>query len=99
MNRQACIMLRVYKSEEKSQTYCWKEERFTVQNKLTDASPIRDQPRKASPFNSTQVPIHQKEKAAVQNKKTGGGATTIRSQQTLPVQSDTSRIRNENPVG
>ena len=46
MNRKSDIMPTVFKSEEKSQTYCQKEERFTVQNKMTDASPIREQPEK-----------------------------------------------------
>ncbi len=37
----------VFELTEKSQPSCQKEERFTVQNKLTDASPIREQSRKA----------------------------------------------------
>jgi len=47
MIRKAGIMPSVFELTEKSQTYCQKEERFTVQNKLTDASPIREKPRKA----------------------------------------------------
>jgi hypothetical protein len=46
MNLKSGIMPTVFKSEEKSQTYSQKEERFTVQNKMTDASPIREQPEK-----------------------------------------------------
>ena len=37
----------VFELTEKSQPFCQKEERFTVPNKLTDASLIREQPRKA----------------------------------------------------
>ena len=47
MNRKTGIMPTVFESTEKSQTTCQTEERFTVQNKLTDANPIREQPRKA----------------------------------------------------
>jgi hypothetical protein len=47
MNRKTGVTPTVFESTEKSQTFCQKEERFTVQNKLTDASPIREQPRKA----------------------------------------------------
>ena len=47
MIRKAGIMPTVFELAKKSQTYCQKEERFTVQNKLTDGSPIREQPRKA----------------------------------------------------
>jgi hypothetical protein len=39
----AGIMPSVFELTENSQTSCQKEERFTVQNKLTDASPIREQ--------------------------------------------------------
>ena len=38
MNRQRGIMSTVFKSEEKTQTLFHKEQRFTVQNNLTDAS-------------------------------------------------------------
>ena len=125
MNLKSGIMPTVFKSEEKSQTYCQKEERFTVQNKMTDASPIREQPRKARliirhkllhpimngplcktrkrqgaietalifceqrktlmnrpdksepksmSFYSTQIPVCQGERSAVQNKIKGRGA-------------------------
>jgi hypothetical protein len=47
MIRKAGIMPTVFELAKKSQTYCQKEERFTVQNKLTEGSPIREQPRKA----------------------------------------------------
>jgi len=54
MNRKSGIMPPFFKSEEKSQTYCQKEERFTVQNKMTDASPIREQPEKQDfPFDTS----------------------------------------------
>jgi len=145
MNLKSGIMPTVFKSEEKSQTYCQKEERFTVQNKMTDASPIREQPRKARliirhkllypitngplcktrnreeaietalifcekrknprnrpgksepksmSFYSTQIPVCQGERSAVQNKIKGRGAMTSRLRQTLYLQSDTSGIRN-----
>jgi hypothetical protein len=145
MNLKSGIMPTVFKSEEKSQTYSQKEERFTVQNKMTDASPIREQPRKARliirhkllhpimngplcktrkrqgaietalifceqrktlmnrpdksepksmSFYSTQIPVCQGERSAVQNKIKGRGAMTSRLRQTLYLQSDTSGIRN-----
>ena len=47
MNRKTGIMSTVIKSEEKTQISYQPEERFTVQNKMTDASPIREQTRKA----------------------------------------------------
>ena len=47
MNRKTGIMPTVFKSEEETQPLCQKEERFTVQNKLTDGSPIWEQPRNA----------------------------------------------------
>ena len=50
MNRKTGIMPTVFESKEKSQTTCQTEERFTVQNKLTDASPFREQIRKAKLF-------------------------------------------------
>jgi hypothetical protein len=50
MNRKTGVTPTVFESTEKSQTFCQKEERFTVQNKLTDASPIREQIRKARLF-------------------------------------------------
>ena len=46
MNRKTGIKPTVFKSEEKTQTSCQTEERFTVQNKMTDACPIREQTRK-----------------------------------------------------
>jgi hypothetical protein len=46
MNRKSGIMPTFFKSEENTQTYSQKEERFTMQNKMTDASPIREQTRK-----------------------------------------------------
>jgi hypothetical protein len=46
MNRKTGIMPTVFEPTEKTQTYCHKEERSMVQNKLTNASPIREQPRK-----------------------------------------------------
>ena len=46
MNRKTGIMPTVFESTEKSQTTCQTEEQFTVQNKMTDASPIREQPQK-----------------------------------------------------
>jgi hypothetical protein len=57
----AGIMPSVFELTEKSQPYCQKEERFTVQNKLTDASPIREQPRKA------RLPIRHKRLYAMKN--------------------------------
>jgi len=54
MNRKTGIIPTVFKSEEETQTLCQKEERFTVQNKLTDASPIREQPQKEDfPFDTS----------------------------------------------
>ena len=50
MNRKTGIMPTVFESSEKSQTTCQTEERFTVQNKLSDASPFREQIRKAKLF-------------------------------------------------
>ena len=47
MNRKTGIMPTDFECEEKTQTLCQKEEQFTVQNKMTDASPIREQTRKA----------------------------------------------------
>ena len=47
MNSKTGIMSTVCKSEEKTQTSCQTEERFTVQNKMTDARPIRERTRKA----------------------------------------------------
>ena len=46
MNRKTGIKPTVFKSEEKTQISCQTEERFTVQNKMTDASPIRERTRK-----------------------------------------------------
>jgi hypothetical protein len=46
MNRKAGIMSTDFEPAEKTQTSCQKEERFTMQNKMTDASPIREQTRK-----------------------------------------------------
>jgi hypothetical protein len=46
MNRKTGIMPTVFEPTEKTQTYSHKEERSMVQNKLTNASPIREQPRK-----------------------------------------------------
>jgi hypothetical protein len=47
MNRKAGIISTVSKPKEESQTLYQKEEQSTVQNKMTDASPIREQTRKA----------------------------------------------------
>ncbi len=47
MNRKAGIMSTVFMPKEESQTLYQKKERFTVQNKMTDARPIREQTRKA----------------------------------------------------
>ena len=46
MNRKVGIISTDFESEEETQTLCQKEEQFTVQNKVTDASPIREQTRK-----------------------------------------------------
>jgi len=72
MNRKTGIMSTDFESVEKSQTYCQKEERFTVQNKLTDASPYQGTNPKSKAFHSTQILICQVERSAVQNKKPGG---------------------------
>jgi hypothetical protein len=78
MNRKSDIMPTVFKSEEKSQTYCQKEERFTVQNKMTDASPYKGTNPKSKAFYSTQILICQVERSAVQNKKTRAIETALR---------------------
>jgi hypothetical protein len=54
MNRKTGVMPTVFEPTEKSQTSCHKEERFTVQNRMTNASPIREQPQK------TRLPIRHK---------------------------------------
>ena len=50
MIRKAGIISTDFESVEKTQTSCQKEERFTVQNKVTDASPIRERTRKTKLF-------------------------------------------------
>jgi hypothetical protein len=39
-------MCTVFKSSEKTQTFCQKEERFTVQNKMSDAGPSDEHTRR-----------------------------------------------------
>jgi hypothetical protein len=57
----AGIMPSVFELTENSQTSCQKEERFTVQNKLTDASPIRERTGK------TRLSIRHKRLYAMKN--------------------------------
>ena len=133
MNRKTGIMPTVFESTEKSQTTCQTEERFTVQNKMTAASPMREQPQKAilliqhkslytmkknllcktekrpgaiqtalrfvekktlmnrpdkshpksMSLYSTQIPVCQRDRSAVQNEITAGSAMMSRLRQTL----------------
>jgi hypothetical protein len=57
----AGIMPSVFELTENSQPSCQKEERFTVQNKLTDASPIRERTGK------TRLSIRHKRLCAMKN--------------------------------
>ena len=59
----------VFKSVGRTQTYCQKEERFTVQNKITDASPHRRTAPKNKTLHSAQILMCHKERSALQNKK------------------------------
>jgi len=67
MNRRVGIITTVLESEEETQPLCQKEERFTVQNKLTDASPIREQPEKQDfPFDTSPYTPQRKIRSAKQ---------------------------------
>jgi hypothetical protein len=72
MIRKAGIMPTVFELAKKSQTYCQKEERFTVQNKLTDGCSHERTTPKSKTFHSTQKLMCHEEKSAMQNKKAGG---------------------------
>jgi hypothetical protein len=50
MNRKVGIISTNFETVEKTQTSCQKEERFTVQNKLTDASPYQGTYPKSKAF-------------------------------------------------
>ena len=76
MHRQRGTGPSVFKSVERTQTYCQKEERFTVQNKITDASPHHRTAPNRKTIHSTQIPIRHKERSAVQNKKSAGAIET-----------------------
>ena len=76
MQRQRGTGPSVFKSVERTQTYCQKEERFTVQNKITDASPHRRTAPKNKAIHSTQILICHEERSAVQNKKSAGAIET-----------------------
>jgi len=53
MIRKAGIMPTVFELAKNPQTSCQKEERFTVQNKLTDGSPSENSPEKQDfPFDT-----------------------------------------------
>ena len=69
MHRQRGATPSVFKSVEITQTYCQKEERFTVQNKINDASPhLRSAPKNKT-LHSAQILMCHKERSALQNKK------------------------------
>jgi hypothetical protein len=99
MIRKAGIMPTVFELAKKSQTYCQKEERFTVQNKLTEGSPIREQPRKA------RLSIRHKRLYAMKNgqvcktrKRAGAIETDLRfvgQRKTLMNRSDKNRPKSE----
>jgi hypothetical protein len=72
MHRQRGVAFTVFRSVERTQTSCQQEERFTVQNKIADASPhLRSAPKNKS-THSTQIPICHEERSALQNKKSAG---------------------------
>ena len=68
MHRQRGATPTVFKSVERTQTYCQKEERFTVQNKITDASPHQRIATKNKTLHSAQILMCHKERSALQNK-------------------------------
>ena len=70
IHRQRGIVTSFFKSIQITQTYCQKEERFTVQNKMIDASPHERTDTKNQIIYSSQILICHKERSAVQNKKT-----------------------------
>ena len=76
MHRQRGATPSVFKSVEITQTYCQKEERFTVQNKITDASPhLRSAPKNKT-LHSAQILMCHKERCALQNKKSAAAIET-----------------------
>ena len=76
MHRQRGTGPSVFKSVGRTQTYCQKEERFTVQNKITDASAHHRTAPNRKTIHSTQILICHKERSAVQNKKSAGAIET-----------------------
>ena len=76
MHRQRGIATSFFKSIQITQTYCQKEERFTVQNKMIGASPQERTDPKNQAIHSSQILICHKERSAVQNQKTVGAIET-----------------------
>ena len=70
LNRQRRIIFTVFKSFQKSQTHYQKEERFTVQNKMTNAGPHQRKYSKSTAFHLTQTLLCHEERSTLQNKKT-----------------------------
>ena len=107
MQRQRGTGPSVFKSVERTQTYCQKEERFTVQNKITDASPHRRTAPKNKAIHSTQILICHEEQSAVQNKitdaspqqKTAPNRKTIHSTQILICHEEQSAVQNKKSAG
>ena len=69
MHRQRGATPSVFKSVEITQTFCQKEERFTVQNKINDASPHLRSATKNKTLHSAQILMCHEERSALQNKK------------------------------
>ena len=63
-------MFTVFKSFQKSQTHYQKEERFTVQNKMTNAGPHQRKYSKSTAFCLIQSLVCHEERSTLQNKKT-----------------------------
>jgi hypothetical protein len=76
MHRQRGAAPTVFKPVETTQTYCQKEERFTVQNKITDASPHLRSATKNKTLYSAQILMCHKERSALQNKKSAAAIET-----------------------